>query len=212
MSSRSSPLSRRLRNSPVLAWSAASLRLSISGSSALMSGTRACSALSFLPSPERRILSKMLMRGPSLPTTPRRSGSGSVDVEELLAHGVHDGLHAGVQVQLLEDVPHVVLHGVLGDVELTGDLPVAHPLSHELQHLELATREPRGGDGLALVRLLGQVRELREELRRHGGRDEALAADDAADGAGDLLDGDLLQEVARGPRLDGVVEVVLLVA
>src|SRR3546814_2869344 len=82
----------------------------------------------------------MLMRGPSLPTTPRRSGSGSVDVEELLAHGVHDGLHAGVQVQLLEDVPHVVLHGVLGDVELTGDLPVAHPLSHELQHLELATR------------------------------------------------------------------------
>src|SRR3546814_17752465 len=112
-----------------------------------MSVTRACSALSFLPSPERRILSKMLMRGPSLPTTPRRSGSGSVDVEELLAHGVHDGLHAGVQVQLLEDVQHVVLQGVLGDVEVSVELPVANPSSHELHHIEIGSAACREREG-----------------------------------------------------------------
>src|SRR3954452_18952347 len=43
-----------------------------------------------------------------------RSGS-SGDVEELLAHGVHHCLHARVQLQLLQDVADVVLHGVLAD-------------------------------------------------------------------------------------------------
>src|SRR6478735_4057939 len=37
-------------------------------------------------------------------------------VEQLLADGVHDRLHAGVQLELLEDVAHVALDGVLADV------------------------------------------------------------------------------------------------
>src|SRR3954470_4840392 len=36
-------------------------------------------------------------------------------VDELLADGVQHGLHAGVQLELLEQVAHVVLHGVLTD-------------------------------------------------------------------------------------------------
>ena len=54
--------------------------------------------------------------------------------------------------------------------------------------------------------------ELVEQLRGHRRRDEALALHDGADGVGDLLDGDLLQQVAVGARLDRLVEVLLLVA
>ena len=58
---------------------ASSSSASNSGSSALMSGTRLWSALSFFPSPERRILSKMAMRGASLPTRPPSTPSGPAD-------------------------------------------------------------------------------------------------------------------------------------
>ena len=84
-------------------------------------------------------------RGMVLNSSHHRSSASSwwcsgvlADVEELLAHGVDDGFHAGVEVQLLEDVAHVVLDRVLGDVQLVRDLAVAHALGHELEHLELA--------------------------------------------------------------------------
>src|SRR5262245_12138271 len=95
-------------------------------SSALMSGTMPASAFSLRPSPVRRILSNMPMRPASLPVgspadrpLSRPAGSGGsparplLDVEQLLADRVHDRFHPRVQVELLEDVPHVVLHGVL---------------------------------------------------------------------------------------------------
>src|SRR3954454_21306784 len=57
-------------------------------------------------------------------TDSRPVGSRSGDVEQLLANGVHHGLHAGVQLKLLQDVAHVVLHGVLADEQPLGDLAV----------------------------------------------------------------------------------------
>src|SRR5207253_3008784 len=93
--------------------------------------------------------------------------SGSADVEELLAHGVDDRLHPRVQVQLLEDVAHVVLDRVLGDVEVLGDLAVAHALGHELQHLELAVGETGRGELLLLLGALDEGVELGQELRGH---------------------------------------------
>ena len=53
--------------------------------------------------------------------------------------------------------------------------------------------------------------ELGEQLRCHRRRDEALALHDRPDGVGDLLDRDLLEQVAVGAGLDGLEEVVLLV-
>src|SRR5215217_9254039 len=70
-----------------------------------------------------------------------RRSSG--DLDHLLTHGVDDGLHPRVQVQLLEDVPDVVLDGVLRDVELLGDVAVVEPLGNQLQDLHLAVGEPR---------------------------------------------------------------------
>src|SRR4051794_22119736 len=89
------------------------------------------------------------------------------DLDHLLAHGVHDRLHARVQVQLLEDVADVVLDRVLRDVELLRDVAIVQPLRDELQDLHLAVGELRRGDLRLLVGRLADRRELGEELARH---------------------------------------------
>jgi hypothetical protein len=116
-----------------------------------------------------------------------------------------------VQLQLLEDVADVVLHGVLGDEELLGDVAVVQAARHELEHLELALGQPRGGHLVPLVGLLDHRGELAEQLRRHRRADQRLAAGDRTDRAGDLVDRDLLEQVARRAGLDRLVEVGLLV-
>ncbi len=40
------------------------------------------------------------------------------DLEDLLAHGIDDGFHPGVQLQFLQDIADVVLHRVLGNEQL----------------------------------------------------------------------------------------------
>src|SRR5438876_6620186 len=117
----------------------------------------------------------------------------SLDIEQFLLHRVDHGLHPGVQVQLVEDVADVVLHGVLGDEQLLGDVFVVQALRDELQDLHLPRRELRTGP-LAVAAPLAHGGELREELRRHGWGDPGLARPYRADRVGDLLDGDLLQE------------------
>src|SRR3954451_235254 len=110
------------RNSTVLCLSASSESFSISGSIALISGTMALRARTFLPSPARRTFEKTLTRtrvygvpfrtfvAPSSACS-RLLGVWLVDVEQPFAHGVDHGLHPGVQVQLFQDVPDVVLDG-----------------------------------------------------------------------------------------------------
>src|SRR3954469_15407186 len=100
---------------------------------------------------------------PSMATPTDRWGSG--DVQQLLPDGVHDGLHPGVQLELLQDVPHVVLHGVLADEQPLGDLPVVQALGDQLEDLELTLGEPRGRH-LLPVRA-GHLLELVEELDGH---------------------------------------------
>jgi uncharacterized membrane protein len=97
----------------------------------------------------------------------QRSAAGVVRVEKPFANGVHDRLHPGVQVQLLQDVAHVVLHGVLRDVQLLGHLLVAHPCGHQLEHLELPAREHRRRELLLLGSALGQRVELLQQLGGH---------------------------------------------
>src|SRR5215218_9668382 len=119
-----------------------------------------------------------------LPVRPR-SSVVLRQVEQLLAHGVHDGLHAGVELELLQDVADVVLHGVLGDEELLGHLAVVEALGHQPQHLELALGE---AEGRALLTLgLRHLLELVDQLDRHRRADQRLALVDHADRLGDLL-------------------------
>src|SRR5919108_3185510 len=83
-------------------------------------------------------------RGPPLPRP-------LLDLQDVLLHRVDHGLHPGVELELLQDVADVVLHGVLGDVELLGDVAVVQPPGHELQDLQLPLREPRRRDLLAVL-------------------------------------------------------------
>src|SRR3954454_17885852 len=215
-SSTDSPRSIRSRNSTVLCFSSSSLSAAISASWALMSGTSDSRALTLRPSPMRRTRSRTPMAAEckgewlGLLRSPL-AADRLLEVEQLLADGVDDGLHAGVEVQLLEDVAHVVLDRVLRDVELVGDLTVREALSHELEHLELAVGQLRRRDLLLLVGAAGERVELLDELRGHRRADQRLALHHGADRVGDLLDGDLLQQVAGGAGLDRLVEIVLLV-
>ena len=47
---------------------------------------------------------------------------------------------AGARLKLREEVPHVRLDRLLGEVETLPDLPVDEPVGDELEHLDLAAR------------------------------------------------------------------------
>src|SRR5688572_31797978 len=58
----------------------------------------------------------------------------------LLASVVDEGgnLKAGIELELLENVVHVALYGERGDVELLGNLFVAHALGDQVDDLAFA--------------------------------------------------------------------------
>src|SRR5207342_3345390 len=75
-------------------------------------------------------------------------GSGLRD--QALAHGSRRRLGAALRVELVEDVPQVELHRVLGQPEAAGDLPVGEAADDTPQDVELSVGElvrvpgPRG--------------------------------------------------------------------
>jgi len=64
---------------------------------------------------------------------------------------------------------------------------------------------------MSLFGLLHERVELCQQLRGHRRRDQAVPAGDGAHRVGELLDGDLLQEVSARTGLHGGVEVLLAV-
>src|SRR5262245_20540525 len=80
--------------------------------------------------------------------------AGCGDVEDLLPNRIHDRLHPGVQLQLLQDVADVVLHGVFADEQLGADLAVVHTAGDQLEHVEFTLGQARRGDLPAVIRLL----------------------------------------------------------
>ena len=93
-----------------------------------------------------------------------------------------------------------------------GDVSVVEPLSDESEHLHLAIGEPGRRHLRLLVGRLAHRGELGQELARHRGADPRLPRPHRADRVGDLLDRDLLQQVAGGARLDRLVQVGFVVA
>src|SRR6478735_10168268 len=160
----------------------------------------------------RRALSEAARQATTTPrgAAYRVSGIGSGDVEEFLAHGVHDRFHPRVQLQLLQDVAHVVLHRVLTDEQLPGRVPVVHSLGDQAEHLELALGEPWRRDLLPIG--AGHLLELVDQLDGHGRADQRLSFRDDPDGLGHLVDGGVLEQVAGRTVLHRLVEVALLVA
>src|SRR5213592_4763716 len=201
-SSRLSPASRRPRNSSVFARSCSSVSSSISGSNVLTMRTSCSRRFSLRPSPNWPIFSRpnvvssrrfwgvrlsIVTEGSGKTRASRDSGRSSGDLEQLLPYGVDHGLHPGVQVELLQDVADVVLHRVLRDVQVLGDVSVVHALGHQPEDLHLAVGQPGCRDLGAVARGLAHRGELVQELGRHGGRDPGLAGPHRADGVGHLL-------------------------
>src|SRR5438445_2775803 len=171
MSSRVCPPARRLRSSSVLARSSASVSFSRSGSIALISSTTPRSLLTLRRCPAPRTLTRTLnqdlriYRERDLHRSPGYGysclGIWAVQVDELLAHGVEHRLHARMEVELLEDVAHVVLDRVLRDVQPASDLTVGEPVGREAEHLELPVGELR--TRRPLVGAFGHRRKLAHE-------------------------------------------------
>src|SRR4051794_35786173 len=137
-------------------------------------------------------------------------GSAVRNVEESLAHGVHHGVHAGAHLELLQNVAHMVLNGVLADEQPLADLPVVQTLRDEVEHLELPRGHPRRRRLLPIG--AGQLLELVEQLDRHRGGDQRLPVGHHPQGMRDRVDGGVLENVAGRTVLDRVVKVGLLVA
>jgi hypothetical protein len=68
-------------------------------------------------------------------------GRESVDVDEVLANGVHDRFVAGAEAELVEDVADVILDGVLGDEKALADLAGSVAFGDGLKDLDLAAGE-----------------------------------------------------------------------
>jgi uncharacterized protein YcaQ len=143
------------------------------------------------------------------------AGPGSAELDELPADGDHHGFHPGVDLEFLQDVPDVVLHRVLGDEQLLGDVAVVHAAGDQLEDLHLPLGELGRGDVLSPVLggvPVGQGGELGDELARHGRVDQRLAAMHRAHRLGHLVQRDVLEQVAAGAGPDRLEQVLFLVA
>jgi hypothetical protein len=109
----------------------------------------------------------------------------------------------------------VVLHGVLRDEQLLGDVAVVHAARYQAEHLHLAVGQLRRGRVLGRLILgvpAGQGRELSEQLAGHRRVDEGLAAVDGANRVGELVKRDVLEQVAARTGADRLEEILFLVA
>ena len=109
----------------------------------------------------------------------------------------------------------MVLDRVLRDEQLLGDVAVVHAARDQLEHLHLAVGELGRGDVLGALFLrvaLGQRGELGEQLARHRGVDQRLAAVHRPDRLGHLVQRDVLQQIAAGAGPDRLEQVLFLVA
>src|SRR5215475_9439795 len=67
--------------------------------------------------------------------------ASSPELDQLLPHRHHDRLHPRVDLQLLEDVPDMVLDRIIRNKQLFSYIPVVHPTRDELEHLHLPVGE-----------------------------------------------------------------------
>src|SRR3954454_15774369 len=127
------------------------------------------------------------------PTTTSTSATRSGFDVHLPPHGVTDRLRPRVQAQLVEDVAHVELDGVLAEAEAVGQLPVrGDAVDHQLEHFALAVGERVG---VGRRRRGGGFREFLQELAREVRRQRRLARAGAIEQREELLRLEVLQQI-----------------
>ena len=146
-------------------------------------------------------MSRLATAVPTVPSpskpTPTDSIAGTVywGPDDVASPGQQHRRRPVLASELLEDVAHVRLHGVLAQEEQHGDLRVVLAVGHQTQHVALAA----GDRGHVLG---GGADQLRVEQR--------LPRGDRADGAGQLLAGRVLEQIAERAGLERGKDVVLV--
>src|SRR5690606_20068447 len=132
---------------------------------------------------------------------------------EIMAH--LDGLRLRGDVQLFVDVGHVLLYRVVADIQPFADVAVVVAFHEELEYLDLAGRHVEGRllagcvpTRLEAIRLVDQRQRLACDARTHR---RVYAIVEVANVLLDDVDLLVLEQEARGPRLDGAKQQVLIV-
>jgi len=110
-------------------------------------------------------------------------------------------------LQLAEDVAHVVAHGALAEEQLRGDLPVGQPLDHQRQDAHFLGGQPGEGRGFLD---LGRLAHFFEQGFGHRRVNQRVAAPDGTDGIHQIAAADTLEDIAHCARAHGVHDQLIL--
>ena len=103
------------------------------------------------------------------------------------------------------------LDGLLGEVQLPGDLAVAGPPSEEREDVGLAAGEAGVGEGLAGLGVVGLSGAIEEVAHGAGGQDVSRPGEGDEDGLGEVLGRGVLEEVSGGSLRQGGLHVLAIV-
>src|SRR5476649_1285943 len=146
----------------------------------------------------------MSLRATAMPTVPSPSSPTPTDSiagtvywgsDDVASPGQQHGCGAVLAAELLEDVAHVRLHGVLAEEQPHRYLGVVLAVGHEPEHVALASRDRRH-----LLRCRAHQRRV----------EQRFAVGDCPDRAGKLLASGVLEQVSEGSRLQRREDVVLV--
>src|SRR3954464_3719185 len=129
-------------------------------------------------------------------------GGPAGEALRVLAVRVRGDLQSGAERQLVHDVANVALDRVGRDVEVLGDLLVAHSLSDQGDDLALALRHPDRLQRLRGAARHGRAGDLGKEGARHSWRQHTHAIRYGADRADEVVEGRVLQYEAGDAGID----------
>src|ERR1017187_6147930 len=139
----------------------------------------------------------------------RLSESRFLKANDLFLNGVLDELRLVMDIEFAHQVEFVGLHGLYAEFEGAGDLLDGLAFSQHFKNLALAFGE-RAEAGLA-----GGSTALHAEIVDQAGEQAraqaTAAARDFADGGQELFDWTVLEDVAAGPDVDALGQIVLVV-
>src|SRR5580704_9517113 len=153
------------------------------------------------PSSSHSAMSRLATAVPTVPSPskpiPTDSIAGTVygGLDDVASPGQQHRRRPVLAAELLEDVAHVRLHGVLAEEEEHGDLRVVLAIGHQTQHVTFAP----GDRGHVLGGIADQLRV-----------EKGLARGHRANGAGQFLARRVLQEIPERPGLERRKDVVLV--
>ena len=105
------------------------------------------------------------------PSWPQQLRPG-VQLNESFPNGQNGGLRAIVDLELMKDVPHVVLDGLFAQVQVVGDFLVRLAICNQAEDRDLSFRQIVLDPSRLFPLLLGHQGKLRQNFARYGWVDQ----------------------------------------